>query len=125
MKTSALSYTLIIAACFFSIPAQNAAADTASAVNDFSNVKVFPNPWRIDRHSQIPIKFEGLPLGSTVKLFTVSGHRVATLSSSGDPASAQWMVTNNDGDMVASGVYLYVITDSAGQKSRGKVAIIK
>jgi len=36
-----------------------------------------------------------------------------------------WDLTNNSGDKVASGVYLYLITDSQGDKVQGKVAVIK
>jgi hypothetical protein len=39
--------------------------------------------------------------------------------------SIPWDLTNDSGDKVASGVYLYVITDGQGDKVRGKVGILK
>src|SRR5205807_5853847 len=72
---------------------------------DLSGVRVFPNPWRSDKHANKPITFDTLPLGSTVKIFTVSGHHVRTLSpqSSGlSPDKVTWDLTNDSGDKVAS-----------------------
>ena len=82
------------------------------------------NPWRSDRHAGTSVTFDGLPLGSTVKLFTVSGRHVKTLT----PAvtSATWDLANDKGDKVASGIYVYLITvGNSGDKARGKVVVIK
>jgi hypothetical protein len=32
---------------------------------------------------------------------------------------------NDSGDKVASGIYVYLITDSQGDKGRGKMAVIR
>ena len=91
---------------------------------DFSGLRVFPNPWRSDRHAAQSVTFDGLPLGSSVKLFTVSGRLVKTLT----PAitSATWDLANDKGDKVASGIYVYLITvGNSGDKARGKVVVIK
>jgi len=85
--------------------------------------RVYPNPWRSDRHAGKNITFDGLTSGTDIKIFTVSGHKVAELQTDGP--SVPWTLTNNAGDKVASGVYLYVITDNAGDKVRGKVAVIR
>ena len=89
---------------------------------DFSGVRVLPNPWRSDRHAGASVTFDGLPLGSTAKLFTVSGRHVKTLT----PAvtSATWDLTNDKGDKVASGIYIYLIK-VGDEKARGKVVVIK
>jgi hypothetical protein len=89
--------------------------------------KVYPNPWRSDKHAAHPsITFAGLTVGTTIKIFTASGHLVKTLSSEpSTPSTARWDLTNDSGDKVASGVYLYLITDGKGDKVRGKVAVIK
>ena len=68
--------------------------------------------------------FDHLPLGSTVKIFTVSGHWVTDVPLTSDPTVAKWLLTNDRGDKVASGIYLYLI--KAGEdKTRGKVVVIK
>jgi hypothetical protein len=85
--------------------------------------QVYPNPWRSDKHSGQSVTFANLPSGSTVKIFTVSGHLARDLGTVN--GSVAWDLTNDSGDKVASGIYIYLITDSQGDKARGKVAIIK
>jgi hypothetical protein len=83
---------------------------------------IYPNPWRKDRHSG-NIHFDQLVIGGTINLFTVSGHKVKELSATA--TSVPWDLTNDSGGKVASGIYVYVITDGRGNKAKGKVAIIK
>ena len=90
---------------------------------DLSNLKVYPNPWRSDKHAGHSLTFDGLTVGTTIKIFTASGHRVKELHTDG--SSIPWDLTNDSGDKVASGIYMYLITDSQGDKVRGKVAVIK
>lgn len=90
---------------------------------DLSAIKVFPNPWRRDRGAGQGISFENLPPDSKVMIFTVSGHIVRQFDSSG--GRQLWDLTNDAGSSVASGVYLFVITDAKGQRIRGKLAIVR
>jgi len=90
---------------------------------DFSALRVYPSPWRSDRDSGHDIIFDGLTTASTVKIFTVSGRWVRTLGSSDGLLS--WDLKNDAGDRVASGLYLYVITNAQGRRARGKFAIIR
>ena len=79
---------------------------------------------RADKHAaHSSTTFAGLTIGTTIKLFTVSGHEVKELHTDGP--NMAWDLSNNSGDKVASGVYLYVITDGQGDKVRGKIGIIK
>ena len=85
--------------------------------------QVYPNPWRSDRGYPAQITFDQLTGNTTLKIFTVSGHLVKTLTTSA--SSIPWDLTNDSGSTVASGIYIYLITDSQGDKVRGKVAVIK
>ena len=85
--------------------------------------RVYPNPWRSDKHSGHPITFDQMGAGSDLKIFTVSGHKVKELN--GSNGSATWDLTDDSGDPVASGIYIYLITDSQGDKVRGKMAVIR
>jgi hypothetical protein len=85
--------------------------------------QVYPNPWRSDKHSGNPITFDQLSGNTTIKIFTVSAHLVKTLTTSN--ASVTWDLTNDSGGTIASGIYVYLITDSQGDKVKGKVAVIK
>jgi len=88
------------------------------------NVRVYPNPWRSDKHAARPvINFAGLTTGMTVTLFTVSGHDVKELHSNG--STATWDLSNDVGDKVASGIYLYSISGGTEGSLKGKVAIIR
>lgn len=101
------------------------APDAAIAVNAgaAANVRVFPNPWKSNQHSNAPVTFDGLPANSTVKIFTLSGHWVKSLEATSGKVT--WDCTNDGGEKVASGVYLYVVTDMLGDDISGKIAIVK
>jgi len=85
-------------------------------------VRVFPNPWRADRPTSF-ITFDGFTADGTVKIFTVSGRWVRTVSSSNRVAT--WDLKNDNGDWTASGLYIYLVTDNQGGKSHGELAIIR
>jgi hypothetical protein len=85
--------------------------------------RVFPNPWRVDRHRDQLISFDHLPPGSTVKLFTVSGHLVRTLPKS--DSTVTWNLTNEKGEAVGAGLYVYLVNNDRGQSARGQLAIIR
>jgi len=103
-----------------SVPAQ---AFTTFVSADLSSVRVHPSPWRSDLHSGRDLNFDNLPAGSTVKIFTVSGHWVKTLSNVS--GQTPWNLKNDDGDMVASGLYIYLVTDNQGNKAHGKFGVIR
>jgi hypothetical protein len=99
-------------------------AAEVSVDQPLDRVKAYPNPWRIDQHRDMLIHFVNLPAHSTIKLFSVSGHKVRTLIAEAD-GSAGWDRTNDSGQSVASGIYLFSINDPAGNETSGKLAIIK
>jgi hypothetical protein len=90
--------------------------------------RAYPNPWRSDRGYAQQITFDQLAGNTTIKIFTVSGHLIKTLGAQGSglgTASAIWDLTNDSGDRVASGIYIYVATNDQGQQAQGKVAVIR
>lgn len=86
-------------------------------------VRVYPNPWRRDRHQGSPITFDQLRPNSQVKIFTVAGHWVETLDATS--GTAQWYLTTNGGDSAASGLYMYLTTNGQEKTGQGKVAVIR
>jgi glucose/arabinose dehydrogenase/PKD repeat protein len=87
-------------------------------------IQVYPNPWRADRDTGTDIHFTGLGDGnSTVKIFTIAGHLVKEFPASG--TTADWNRQTDDGSPAASGIYFYLITDSAGGSHRGKFGVIR
>jgi hypothetical protein len=95
-----------------------------AGVADLSGARVFPNPWSSDLTPGSPIHFTGLTPTSTIKIFTLSARWVQTLRA-GASGVLDWDRRNDNGDLVASGYYLYVITDDQGNKRRGKIAIVR
>jgi hypothetical protein len=103
--------------------------DVTLLAADFSGLRAFPNPWRSDRNAATNVTFDHLPIGSTVKIFTVSGHWVKTLPAGA--GSTTWDLTADNGDKVASGIYLYIVSlgesdgYGGGDMARGKLVVIK
>jgi hypothetical protein len=97
-------------------------ADFQVDSSDLSSARVHPNPFRAARGDQNVI-FDRLPDHSTVKIFSVSGRSVKTLDAAS--GSATWDLTNEAGDRVASGIYLYVIDDNQDHHEKGKLVLIR
>jgi|GEM_PF-2432902 len=110
------------------VPSRPASLTVTSGAGTLSHsnlaVRVYPNPWRADTHATHPqITFEGNAPDTTIKIFTTAGHEIKKLTSNGTIVS--WDLTNKSGAKVASGIYIYLVTDNQGRKARGKITIIK
>jgi hypothetical protein len=99
-------------------------------------VGVVPNPYRAGSLFDSPrgevelgrrIWFTGLPPRSVIQVFNLAGDLVRTLHHD-DPNSGQepWDLLTEPVRALASGLYVYVVTDLAsGEVQRGKLVIIK
>jgi len=65
------------------------------------------------------IHFSNLAVGSTIKIFTITGEMVKQIDTDTD---VTWDVKNLDGDNVASGVYIYQIKTPTARK-KGKLSL--
>ena len=118
------SYVLRVRAVGSSGQTSGWATANITLVNaNLNAARVYPNPWRADRHAADPVTFDNLSAGSEVKIFTIAVHFVSKLSPTG--AVVTWDLKNDSGDSVSSGVYLYVIKDASGGERKGKLALIK
>jgi len=91
-----------------------------------SNVIVYPNPYKPG--SGAILKFKYLTGEATIKIYTIAGEPVRTIQKiqgSAPDYFAEWDGKNENDELVASGVYTYVITDNTGEKITGKIAVIK
>jgi hypothetical protein len=97
-------------------------------LSDLSLLKVYPNPYKpssggiFDAPS---ITFTNLTEQITIKIYTIAGELVWDLNEAHTNGEIQWNATNNHGETIASGVYLYLVTNDAGQKKTGKIAVVK
>jgi hypothetical protein len=91
-------------------------AQAASSTVD--TVQVACNPLRPGCR---PMGFQNLPAGARLRLYTLAGNLVKDFSADG-AGTASWDGTNQDGQPVASGVYL-LYAQGAGGKKKLKVAV--
>ena len=94
---------------------------TSAPASTLLGGKVFPNPFRPNQ-GQTSVVFANLPAGATLSFFNLLGERFRTLTV---PASglASWDGKNDGGQNVASGLYLVIADDGAGNRKVFKVAV--
>ncbi len=98
-------------------------SDASQGDQEYSNVKVFPNPVRPDFKG--PITIQGIAYNSDVKITDISGKLVYKTKSHG--GTATWSGNTMDGNRAATGVYLiWTSIDSDEFKGRkvGKVLLL-
>ncbi len=86
---------------------------------DLSRAYAYPVPF-VPAKGHTRIKFTGLSPQCVIKIYTVAGELVKTIEESdGDGFNDSW-----DGGGVASGTYLYIVSNGA-QKKTGQLVIVK
>jgi len=92
---------------------------------DLKDVYIYPNPVQFGTFGGVAksLKFQNVPLGSTIEIYTVSGEKIKEMRG---VASAQvlWDGKKDNGDLVTSGLYIYRIQTAGGEKF-GKIAVIR
>ena len=85
--------------------------------SDLTNVRAFPNPFVIDSpDDRLSFNFAG---NANLRIFTVAGELVA------ERAELTWDGRSASGKPVASGVYLFVLTDAEGNSGNGKFLLVR
>ncbi|MFH0947605.1 MAG: fibronectin type III domain-containing protein [Elusimicrobiota bacterium] len=100
---------------------------------DVAKVIVFPNPCKPgsgDMFDSDFIVFGRMPEQSTIKIFTISGESVVTLkypdgNNPCDKGMYKWYMKNDANEEVASGVYIYLVTNNKGKKKTGRIGIVR
>lgn len=97
------------------------------------------NQLRVYRNSFIPndgdvntgdwdsgITFDKLTCdGAKVRMYTLTGELVREIVAEEYFSFIQWDGRNEQGDKVASGIYLYLVTTKTGEQKAGKLGVIK
>jgi ligand-binding sensor domain-containing protein len=92
--------------------------------NNFSKLKIFPNPAKLPLPSQQKIQIVGLVANSSIKIFSISGRLVKEFQAQGGNI-AYWDGTDDGGNLVPSGIYIILAYSSDGSQSTvGKIAVI-
>jgi chitodextrinase len=113
----------------FRVKAENHAGVTTEPSNTLSatiapetveGARAYPVPFRPGIGAE-GITFDRIPEGSSVKIYTVDGRPVKTLSTD-TAGEALWTLDNEEGSSVVSGVYMAVI-EKAGARKKIKVVV--
>jgi hypothetical protein len=96
------------------------------AASDLSQVRVYPTPWLRGsggKFDATTLTFDNLTNQAKVQVFTILGELVFERDTTGTDGKLNWDGKNQKGETVASGVYLWRATNSAGQEKQGRLAI--
>ena len=98
--------------------------DTAVAASTtLENAHVYPNPCRV-YDGDTEVKFTYLTSTVLIKIYTISGNLVRTINKSNFTNQTSWDLKNNEGENVASGIYVYFIK-YRNMIKKGKIVVIK
>jgi hypothetical protein len=93
---------------------------------DLSKAHCYPNPYKPNSGlGHTKITFSRLTSHTKLKVFNIVGELVYEKEEDTPSGELSWDVVNNNGEKLASGVYIYLITDNSGNKAKGKFAVIK
>jgi hypothetical protein len=88
------------------------------------NVIVYPVPFIANMSTTDKITFKGLPASVTIRIYDIAGDLIKTQHNIS--TSWEWDTKDEDGRLVAPGVYFYVITDNNTSRDKiGKIVIIR
>lgn len=94
-----------------------------TAKGDLSGAHCYPVPFKPSA-GHTKITFSALTGSARIRIYTLSGELVRTLSKADNTDSIDWDVRNTRGSAVDSGVYLYLI-EGAGKPKTGKLMVIR
>ncbi|HKJ80846.1 MAG TPA: hypothetical protein VJ954_02385 [Ignavibacteriaceae bacterium] len=98
-------------------------------------IAIVPNPYNyndpilrsygIKNPPNLQITFFELPHTITIRIFTESGNLVKTIEHNGDFGSENWNMTNENGQTIASGVYVVLFRTPDGATSFQKLVVAR
>jgi hypothetical protein len=92
--------------------------------NDLADVYLYPNPWQASRHPPQVI-VAGLPTAATVRIYTLDGRLVQTLTERGGDGGAAWDLRDRRGEATPAGVYLIQVEAPGHPAVLRKLAVIR
>lgn len=105
----------------------------APAAATLGKVYVVPNPLVVtnglggsDPNGEVTdrVQFYGLTQHCTIRIFSYSGQLIQTIEHNGDTFGNPWYQITRNNQLLASGVYYFVVEDEGGARSHGKFVII-
>ncbi len=106
----------------------------APAAPTLGRVYVVPNPLVVtnglvnqsDPNGEVTdrLQFFGLTNHCTIRIFSYSGQLIQTIVHDADSYGAPWYQITRNNQLLASGVYFFVVEDVSGARAHGKFVII-
>ncbi len=90
-------------------------------VQDIADIFVYPQPARV---SQEWLGFANVAPGARVDIFDIGGRMIKTLIENDGNGGIRWDLTNENGEKIAAGIYLFFARGGDKTKS-GKFTIVK
>lgn len=112
-----LSSLTALAVCLL-LGAQLAAAPTLDGLS------VYPNPAR-QYAGNAEVIFDNLTPDVEIRIYDAEGVLVREFETQSSGLSFRWNMKDDSGVSVASGIYIYVVGNEAGENKVGKVAVIR
>jgi hypothetical protein len=99
------------------------------ARNDYDHIHVVPNPYLANASWENSegvrkLQFVNLPEECTIRIYTLAGELIRTLSHTNGTGTEDWNMVSEAGRGIASGLYLYNVESQYGSYT-GKFAVIK
>jgi hypothetical protein len=97
----------------------NISEDTLNQLSTtLKNAYAYPNPSNIGE-----VNFANLTENTTIRIYTIAGELVYKREDFDEEPI--WRCRNLSGEPVASGIYIYILTNDKGEIKKGKIAIIR
>jgi len=110
-------------------------SEAAGGTSLLSDVYPVPNPYVRDVNSpsfprwELPgerkIQFVNLPRQATVKIYSLAGDFLRRLDHDSENGSLNWDLENEQGEIVTSGVYLWLVETESGERKTGQLVIVR
>jgi len=101
-------------------------------VTTLGDVYVVPNPFVVEsgfvgagERSVRQLGFYGLPERCTIRIFSYAGQLIETIEHDDPEYSTEWFQVTRSNQIIASGMYFYVVSTPEGKKTTGKFLVIK
>ncbi len=112
-----------------------ARSQAANRTSLLADVYPVPNPYVRDVDSasfprwelpgQRKIQFVNLPTEATIKIYTLAGDFVRRLEHAEVHGTHDWNLRNESGEIVVSGVYLWLVEAPTGERKTGQLVIVR
>jgi len=124
-EEAALTVTSMRGAQGATLAEEGATVRLTRPADDLSNVFVYPNPIKLVKHDR-RLTIAGLPRTATVRIYHPSGRLVDVLSvENGRTGGTTWNLTNQQDELVPSGIYLVRVEAPGASSVLKKAAVIR